>query len=253
MIRTILTVISLVLFCLLSLVIFAVGWLIGLFSKDVRDRLFFRSVQLYCRFLLLLSGARIQWIGLDKIPQDGPKVYIMNHRSLFDVPLTFALMPGPVRYVAKKEFEKTPLLSWWVKALHCYFIDRDNVREALKTILAGIEDLKNGESVAVFPEGTRGRNEDEREMLKFHEGTFKLATKSGAVIVPITISGASSILEEQFPRIKSRHVTVEVGDPIDPAALSGEEKKFTGRYVRGIMMETMQRNHESLRRIGSTQ
>ncbi len=246
MLRTILIALSLVIFCVLSLVILAVGWIVGRFSQNAKDRMLFKVVQVYCRFLLFLAGTKVQWIGLDKIPKDGAKVFIMNHRSLFDVPLTMVMMPGPTRYVAKKEFEKTPLLSWWIRGLHCYFIDRDNVREALKTILAGIDDLKNGESVAVFPEGTRGRTEDEREMLEFHEGTFKLATKSGAPIVPVTISGASSILEAQFPKIRSRHVTVEVGDPIDTAQLSKDEKKFVGRHVRGIMMETMERNHAAL-------
>ena len=68
-----------------------------------------------------------------------------------------------------------PLLRTWMRRLHCLFIDRENVKEALKTILAGIDNVKNGISMCIFPEGTRNKTDD--LMLPFKEGSFKIAEK----------------------------------------------------------------------------
>ncbi len=246
MIRLILVVLSLILLFIFSIPASLVLWIVGRFSASKRDIAFLRIVQAYCRILLVLSGVRVQYIGRDRIPTDRSVLYIINHRSLYDIPLTLTCFPGITGYIAKSEYAGWPLLSWWIKWLHGYFLDRDNVREALKTILAGIDDLKNGQSVAVFPEGTRNKGDNECELLEFHEGTFKLSTKSGAPIIPVSICGSREILETQFPLIRSRRVIVEFGEPIDPASLTGDQKKFPGRYVRSIMMETMERNHKTL-------
>ncbi len=242
MIRTFLAAIAILLFFFFSLIVFCIGWVIGRISPHSRDIMYLRILQGFCRILVFLSGARVTYIGREKIPQDEACVYIMNHRGLFDIPLSIALFPGLTGYIGKKEFAKVPLLSWWLKATKGYFIDRDNVREALKTILAGIDALKEGTSIAVFPEGTRGKGE-ETELLEFHEGTFKLATKSGAKIVPVAINGSRDLFDSHMPRLKAQRITVEVLDPVDPASLTGDEKKFPGRYVRSLIEETVRKNH----------
>ncbi len=246
MLRTVIVVLSIVLFFILSLPLFLVEWIVGKISPRARDISMLRIVQGFCRFMLWLAGTKQTVIGLENIPADRPVLYILNHRSLFDVPLTLIHCPDITGYIGKKEIAKVPVLGWWLKALHGYFLDREQVKEALKTILAGIEDLKSGQSIAVFPEGTRGREADERQVLPFHEGTFKLSTKSGALIIPVTINGSSAILEDHFPKIRSSHVIVEYGQPIDPAALDKEQKKFIGKYVREGMVETITRNHQML-------
>ena len=81
--------------------------------------------------------------------------------------LTYARCPGLTGYVAKKEMLKIPLLSRWMKFLHCQFLDRSDIREGLKTILAAAEEIKNGVSIMIFPEGTRSTNESELDMLPF--------------------------------------------------------------------------------------
>ena len=81
-------------------------------------------------------------------------------------------------FFAKKEMEKVPLLSTWMKRLHCLFLDRNDLKQGLKTILTAIEKVKSGISICIFPEGTRNKNEDELDMLPFHEGSFKIAAKA---------------------------------------------------------------------------
>ena len=126
----------------------------------------------------------------------------------------------------------------------CFYLDRENVRDGLKVILAAIEAVKNGTSVTVFPEGTRNRGEDERQLLPFHEGTFKIATKSGCPIVPVAISHTSRVFEDQFPKVRPTHVILEYGEPIYTKDLDREEQKFLGHRVQEIVQEMVIKNYD---------
>ena len=102
-----------------------------------------------------------------------PYFIIGNHRSYFDILLTYSRCPIRTGYIAKKEMEKIPLLSTWMRYLHCLFLDRKDIKQGLKTILTAVDKVKSGISICIFPEGTRNRNKDELDMLPFHEGASK--------------------------------------------------------------------------------
>ena len=135
--------------------------------------------------------------------------------------------------------ESIPLLSIWMRYLHCLFLDRKNIKEGMKTILLAIEEMKNGISICIFPEGTRNRNESELDLLPFHEGSFKIATKAGCPIVPIAIHNSAGIFEAQFPKMRPAKVIVEYGEPIYPDKLDKEEKKHIGAYTQNRILEML--------------
>lgn len=139
-------------------------------------------VQWAFNVILFICGTKITVIGEEHVPTDVPVLYIGNHRSYFDIIITYARCPRLTGYVAKDNMEKVPLLRVWMRRLHCLFINRENVKEALKTILAGIDNIKNGISMCIFPEGTR--NKSDEQMLPFKEGSFKMAEKTGCPIIP---------------------------------------------------------------------
>ena len=91
--------------------------------------------------------------------------------QFFDILLTYSRCPRLTGYVAKKEMEKIPLLSTWMRFVYCLFLDRENPKEGLKTILQAIDYVKQGISICIFPEGTRNKGE-ELSMLPFKEGAF---------------------------------------------------------------------------------
>ena len=188
-----------------------------------------------------LAGTRVTCIGAENIPDTEPVLYVGNHRSFYDVLLTYPYLKGHAAYVGKKELEKTPLLGWWMKLTGCIFLDRDNVREALKTILDGITLMKNGQSLFIFPEGTRNRGE-ELSLLPFKEGSMKLALKSKSKIVPVSINNAASIFEKQFPLIRRAHVVIEFGTPVDPQTLSREQQTHLGETLRETIDTTLHNN-----------
>ena len=167
MIRFILCVIVVVGFLILSIPILLVEWIIGKFNPMAKEISSLRIVQAVFRFILWVAGVKLTVIGEENVPTDVPVLYIGNHRSFFDVPLTYPRCPIRTGYIAKKEMEKVPLLSTWMKRLHCLFLDRNDLKQGLKTILTAIEKVKSGISICIFPEGTRNKNEDELDMLPF--------------------------------------------------------------------------------------
>ena len=239
MMRTILCILAIVIFFIFSLPLFLVEWIIGKISPRARDISQLRILQGYSRFVLWLAGVHLHVSGLEHIPSDRAVLYVCNHRSVFDVLLLYIHCPDRTGFIAKKELRKVPVLGLWLQNLYGLFIDRDNLRDGLKVILTAIDQVKSGISMAVFPEGTRSREQSELPLLPFHEGTFKISTKTGCPIIPVTILHSSRILEDHFPWIHATDVYMTYHPAVEPAAMTREQLRFTGRTVSGIMEEML--------------
>lgn len=229
MIRLILVVLFLILFFLCSIPLLLAEWLIGKISPEFKNRSSLAIVNLAFKIILFLAGTKVTVLGEENVPKDTPVLYVANHRSYFDVPLTYIRVPRPTGYISKKEMERYPLLRNWMRNLHCLFLDRKDIKQGLKTILAGIEEIKSGFSMFIFPEGTRNKVND--TFLPFHGGSFKLAEKSGCPIIPVALNNTASILEDHFPVIRKTHVIIEYGKPVYPNELDKETKKNLAVYV----------------------
>lgn len=240
MIKFICVVLFLFLYLILGIPVLGIEWIIGKFNKEKEDYQCLRMVQWAFRRILAITGVEVTVIGEERIP-DEAVLFIGNHRSYFDILLTYSRCKRRTGYVAKKEMLSYPLLRTWMKRLYCLFLDRDNVREGLKTILQAIEYIKNDISVCIFPEGTRNKGE-ELSILPFHAGSFKIAEKSGCAIVPISMNNTISIFEKQFPRIKKTHVVIEYGEPIYPSKLDKDTRKHISEYCQNIIQETINKN-----------
>ena len=242
MIRLIFVALFLVIFLILSIPVFLIEWLIGKVNPHARDISSLRIVQGAFYVIAFLSGCHVTVKGMENVPKDEAVLYIGNHRSYFDVVLTYARCPGLTSYMAKKEVARVPLLSTWMRFLHCLFLDRKDIKQGLKTILAAIDLIKKGISVCIFPEGTRSTGPEQTELLPFHEGSFKVATKTDCLIVPMAITNTSRIFEDHIPFIRSTDVVIEYGKPFRPSELTKEQKKGIGGYTRGIIQEMVQNN-----------
>lgn len=240
MIRFILAVTFVVLFLVLSIPLLIVEWIIGKFNQPLKDKSSLAIVNWGFRMVRWFAGTKVIVIGEERIPRDTAVLYVGNHRSFFDIVLTYVRVPRLTGYVSKKEMKKIPLLSNWMSNLHCLFLDRDNIKEGLKTILTAIEKVKQGISICIFPEGTRNKVKD--TFLPFHEGSFKIADKGGVPIVPISIVNSGAIFEDQFPRIKKVTVVIEYCEPIYITELEKEQRKSLGTYVSDIISDTYFKN-----------
>ena len=240
--RLIIILLFVVLFLIISLPIQFVEWIIGKLNPDLKTRSSLAIVNWAFRVIIFFAGTKVTVIGEENIPKDRAVLYIPNHRSYFDIVLTYVRVPRPTGYIAKKEMERIPSLSQWMRNLHCLFLDRENIKEGLKTVLTAIEKIKSGISICIFPEGTRNTESD--ELLPFHDGSFKIAEKSGCPIIPVTINNSAAVFEDHLPWIRKAHVIIEYGSPIEVSQLSKEEKRALSQTVRTIISETYKKNKE---------
>lgn len=244
MIRFILVVVIVTGFLIFSIPLLIAEWLIGKKNPDLKSRSSLAIVNWAFRMVVRAAGTKVIVIGEERIPTDTAVLYVGNHRSYFDIVLTYIRVPRPTGYIAKKEMLRYPLLKNWMRNLHCLFLDRDDIKQGLKTILESIEKVKHGISIAIFPEGTRNRVPD--TFLPFHEGSFKIAEKGNVPIIPMSIVNSAAIFEDHMPRIKKATVIIEYCDPIYVNDLDKETRKNLGVYVSDIIKETYFRNKEKL-------
>ena len=119
-----------------------------------------------------------------------------------------------------------------MRKLHCLFLDRSSLRAGLDTILKAIEQVKQGISIFIFPEGTRSQGD---EMLPFKEGGMKISEKTGCPVIPVAILGTDNIFENHIPFVRPADVTIYFGEPIYTTQLERAEKKHLGERCRGII------------------
>jgi glycerol-3-phosphate dehydrogenase (NAD(P)+) len=179
--------------------------------RRARERGVNRSVLFVIRLILtpfFLVYLRMERIGREHIPTEGPVILASNHRSFFDPFIIGTMTRRPVYYVAKKElFAYNRFVSWLLNALGAFPVDRgagdQDTIETAKLILA------RGEIVLMFPEGTRTRP---GPLGKPRRGGGRLALETGAPVVPIAIIGTEDI--RRGWRIRPRKVRLRAGRPL---------------------------------------
>ncbi|WP_226035375.1 lysophospholipid acyltransferase family protein [Aquibacillus saliphilus] len=179
--------------------------------KDKNERVF-QAPQNVALKVIERTGTKVNVRGQNKLP-NGPVLYVSNHQGIFDILVLIGFAGKPLGFIAKKEIKKIPIVRAWMDEMQCVFIDRANRREAIKVISKGIDNLKNGQSMVIFPEGTRSRG---AKLHEFKSGSLRLGTKAGVPIVPVAINGTYNILENNNGKIKAADVTIEICDPIYP-------------------------------------
>ena len=243
--RTILVVIYVFLFLILGLPVLGIEWIIAKFDQHAADISQLRIVQWGFRCVSFLSGIHLTVEGKENVPTDQPVLYIGNHRSIFDIVITYAQCPGLTGYISKDGVNKIPVLRMWMRRLYCLFLDREDLKQGLKIILTAIEQVKNGISICIFPEGTRNHDSDPTSLLPFKEGSFKIAQKTGCPIVPMALTGTADIFENHFPWLHRTEVRLTYGKPIVIAELSKEDQKKIGNYCQNVIREMLKKQAQA--------
>ncbi|MCF6334198.1 MAG: 1-acyl-sn-glycerol-3-phosphate acyltransferase, partial [Spirochaetales bacterium] len=185
----------------------------------------------WAKMVLKTTGSKIKVEGLEKIPTEKGLCFVSNHQSAIDILIVLSVLPVTVGYIAKKQLLYYPFLNLWIAALRSVYIDRGNTRKALKSIAKGVEFIKKGNSMIIFPEGTRSKSDT---MGTFKNGAIKLATRAGATIVPLSIRGSWHVWEETL-RIKPSEIEVTIHEAVSTKGISAEERKALGGKLSGII------------------
>ncbi len=204
-------------------------------DMERRDRESFETVKKVLNVVRVLSGVKVEVRGLENIPKDKAVLYVGNHRSYYDIVSVYTTVPAPMGFVSKIELDGFPILRTWMKNVNCLFLDRDDIKQGLQTIMAGAEQVKRGVSVFIFPEGTRDESEDLRDLLPFKEGSLKIAQRAGCPVMPVAIKGTRDAFENHFPWIHPAKVIVEYGTPFYLSDLDPDDRKHPGTYTAGVI------------------
>lgn len=235
--RVALVGIVLVIFSIVSLPLYLVAYLLG--KKDPKKQVAFSQaiVTKVLRIMLWIAGVKLECKGVEQVPKDEPIMYIGNHRSYVDILVGYCTVPTLTGFVSKDSLRRVPCISRWMYFLKCLFLNREDGKQSLQVILKGIEQIKQGFSIFIMPEGTRNHGE---ELLPFHEGSFKLSTKTGCAIVPVAMKNTDKVVDNHFAWFRPIKVTVVYGAPVYPDSLEKEEKKFIGAYMQNIMKQMLE-------------
>lgn len=238
--RSTIIVIFIAMYLILTLPILIIAFLIGLFSKKKQYRVGKSILTFLTKGIMFLTGSKVTVNGLENIPEE-TVLFVGNHRSIFDIVLLISTINRPVGFIGKKELTKTPYLNWLMIIIGSLFLDRTDHRKALKTILEGIELLKSGHSLVIFPEGTR--NKVSVEPLPFKQGSLKLAEKANVPVIPFSIKGTDDIFENNKGlSIKASKIRLNFGEPVILSDLSLEDRKKSATYIRSITEQLLSKS-----------
>jgi 1-acyl-sn-glycerol-3-phosphate acyltransferase len=229
--------------------IYGIYFLIKLFVKKTKfeilkkkmtqeeiDNYGYKELWGLAKSLVVATGSKVRITGEENLPE-GNCVFVSNHQGNFDVLILAGYIHKHTGFIAKKELESFPLVSYWMKQQHSIFMDREDPRDSVRSILEGVQNLKKGYCMAIYPEGTRSKGP---EMGEFKKGAMKLALKAGVPIVPITINGTYKMFEAQHGK-KTRAVDVDliISKPIDTTTLSKEEQNDLSEHIKDIIQANL--------------
>ena len=183
--------------------------------------------------MLWLAGADLRVQGSPAAVADRPAIYVMNHQSSLDIPAAFAVLPVDLRFIAKHTLRKVPFLGWYMSWTGMVFVDRRNSTQAVNSLTAAADRLRNGVSLLAYPEGTRSR---EGRILPFKKGPFVLALQAGVPIVPIAIEGSMRCMPANLRPFRPGIVRMAIGAPIETAGMPMDRRDELVQHARDAVL-----------------
>lgn len=186
----------------------------------------------WARALLAVSRVKVEVHDPEGRLRTGePRIFVANHLSWYDV-LALAKVLPRYKFIGKAELGKIPLFGRAAQAAAMILIDRDNRKAAFESYRAAADKIRAGNSVIVYPEGTRGR---EYALRPFKKGPFVLAVAAGVPIVPTVIYGAIEVLPRGSFRVRPGTIHIYPLEPVPTAGLSYDDRDALMREVHGRM------------------
>ena len=210
----------------------------GLWDKSGRQQ--HAIARMWARTLLLISLSPVELVGADKLRLHEVAVYASNHLSYYDTPVLFAKLPFQFRILAKQPLWKIPFIGWYLNHSGQVPVDQSSARSAVASLSRGVNTLKSGLPLVLFPEG--GRAADGRTHA-FLSGCAFMAIKAGVPLVPLTLVGTYELLPIHVYHFNPRPLKVIVGDPIPTAGLTTRDADALTQQLYETITTTYLRHH----------
>ncbi|HEX2779625.1 MAG TPA: lysophospholipid acyltransferase family protein [Gemmatimonadaceae bacterium] len=193
------------------------------------------AIRTWATALCRVAGVKIRLHNAERIRRDGPAVYVANHISWFDIFALASVLPRAT-FVAKAELEKLPIFGRACRAAGIVFIERANRRAAFDTYKDAAAQVKEGRSVVVCPEGTRGRD---YHLRPFKKGPFVFAISTGAPIVPTIVHGTIAVQPKGSFRVRSGTVDLHFLEHVPTEGWSYDQRAQLMELVWSRMADAL--------------
>jgi 1-acyl-sn-glycerol-3-phosphate acyltransferase len=188
------------------------------------------------RLALGCAGIRYRVIGRDHIPRDRAVVFCSNHESNVDPPVLFQALHPRLHVLYKAELNSLPVLGTVMQLGGFIPVPRENRDEAFRAIERAAASIRGGNSFLIFPEGTRSRTD---HLLPFKKGGFVMALHAQAPIVPVAVRGGRAAMRKGSWIVRPVNVRVRVGEPIETAGMSDDDRDRLIGIVRARIEELL--------------
>ena len=206
------------------------------------DPFYRRMIELYCEAVCTILGMKVDVQGQDKIPDNGRFLLVCNHLSLLDVVvMVWKFRNRQLTFISKQENMEMFIVGKLMGKIQCLPLNRENDREALKTILKAIAIVKEDKaSMGLFPEGTRSLD---GKLHSFRSGGFKIAQKANVPIVVCTLKGTSDLFIN-MKKLKRTHVRLHLVDVIPAEEVKGANTVELGERIYEMMLRDLGPEYE---------
>jgi 1-acyl-sn-glycerol-3-phosphate acyltransferase len=184
--------------------------------------------------VLWLGGVELTVKGLENLERDRPHILVANHASQLDIPLLFAALPIPIRFLAKRSLFYIPIFGWSLALARFVPVDRGSSRKARRSIDRAARRVRRGRSLVIFPEGTRSAD---GAIKKFKSGAFVMGVKSGVPILPLAIRGSFEVVPKSTLAVTPGPIELVIGEPIPTDGLAMEDKEPLRKRTEAVVRQ----------------
>ena len=189
----------------------------------------------WAKGVLAAAGVRVRIHNIERSGDGNPHIFLANHVSWYDIPALGSFLPR-AKFVAKAELFKMPVLGGAMRAVGMVPIERQNRKAAFGAYDEAARRIREGNSVIVFPEGTRGYDYPLRP---FKKGPFVLAIDAGAPIVPVLIHGAREVIRRGSMMVHPGRIDVHLLEPVSVEGFSYDDRDMLAEKVRARIAEAL--------------
>ena len=226
--RTIITVVAGVTATIVAVALIAVMVVI-----DDRSPLIERIIRVWSRVWLAASGTKLEVEGAENIDPKRSYVVVANHLSTLDIMACLLAVPLPIRFLAKKELFRVPVLAQGMRMVGIIEVDRE-ARGAVHSEVnrQSRELIEKGRSLIIYAEGTRPRN---GVMKPFKKGAFTMAISSGLPVLPLSIHGSYEAWPPGTPLVRGGVIKIILDKPMETEGMTTSDTGDLRNQVREVI------------------
>ena len=195
--------------------------------------------RLWSRIILFVTGVRVVVHNRERLGDGKPHIFVANHTSWYDIPALASFLPR-AKFVAKAELFKLPVFGAAMRVVGMVPIERQNRKAAFGSYDEAAKRIREGNSVVVFPEATRG---SEYPLRAFKKGPFVLAVTAGAPIIPVLIHGTLEVISRGSALVRPGRVDVHLLEPVDVQGFGYEDRDALAAEVRQRIANALASNY----------